>query len=183
MQAEPLPSQDLTPGAKVGVSGWWRALAITALIVIALCITAALSMFEQFKAQIAHLQVQVQRIPQVQFLGVLLDAQQAPAMLITLDPADGALQIQRLNEVKEGREDTMQLWALKALDASGVPTLPVSLGVLPSRAKTVRLALSGTTLTDVKTLAISVENKGGVDGQAGPRLPYLYQGAWVQKAF
>ena len=182
MQPELLPAQASIPGAPSGVSAWWRALAISALIIIALCVTTAASMFEQFKAQVSHLQAQLQRVPQLKFVAVLLDAQQAPAMLITLDPADGALQIQRLNDVKEGREDTMQLWALKAPEASGAPMLPVSLGVLPSRAKTVRLALGGATLTDVKTLAISVENKGGVDGQAGPRLPYLYQGAWVQKA-
>jgi hypothetical protein len=31
-------------------------------------------------------------------------------------------------------------------------------------------------------LAISVENRGGVSPQQGPRLPYLYQGAIVRKA-
>ena len=179
MQSELSQDQASPPG---GVSAWWRALAITALIVIALCITAALSMFEQFKAQIAHLQVQVQRIPQVQFLGVLLDAQQVPAMLITFDPADGALQIQRLNDVKEGREDTMQLWAIGTPGTTATQVAPVSLGVLPSRAKTVRLPLGAQTLQGVSTLAISVENKGGVESSKGPRLPDLYQGAWVQKA-
>ena len=35
-------------------------------------------------------------------------------MLVTLDPQEGALQIQRLNSVLEGREESMQLWALPA---------------------------------------------------------------------
>ncbi len=186
MQTEPLPTPTPPPDVALfnpgGVSAWWRALAITALIVIALCITATLSMFEQFKAQIAHLQVQVKRIPQVQFVGVLLDAQQTPAMLITLDPADGALQIQRLNDVKEGREDTMQLWAIGPKGTPDAQPVLVSLGVLPTRAKTVRIALNGTALDSMTALAISVEEKGGVDPQRGPRLPYLYQGAWIKKA-
>ena len=191
MQPEPSPTDTpASPAGAVatawvasgGVSPWWRALAIAALIIIALCITTAASMFEQFKAQVTHLQAQVKQVPQVQFMAVLLDAQQAPAMLITLDPADGALQIQRLNDVKEGREDTMQLWALGTKGAANAQVMPVSLGVLPSRAKTVRLALNGAALDSAMVLAVSVEDKGGVDSQRGPRLPYLYQGAWIQKA-
>lgn len=135
-----------------------------------------MSMFEQFKAQMAYLQKQLQATPQIKYLSVLLDEKQAPALLVTFDPQDQYLQIQRLNDVKEGREDTMQLWALQANQA------PRSLGVLANSGKTLRLPVDLLALADVPQLAISVENKGGVMQEAGPRLPYLFTGAVVQKA-
>lgn len=146
------------------------------LLVLLIGFTTGVSMFEQFKAQLGHLQNKLQATSQVKYIAVLLDAQLAPAMLITLDPQDGALQIQRLNSVKEGREDTLQLWAV---GGSGAPR---SLGVLTSTGKTLRLAASEELLQGVTQLAMSVENKGGVATGQGPRLPYLFQGALVQKA-
>ncbi len=146
------------------------------MLVIALGAATGMSMFEQFKAQMSHLQKQLQNTPQIKYLSVLLDAQQAPALLITFDPQDQSLQIQRLNDVKEGREDTMQLWALRPHET------PRSLGVLASSGKTLRLTVDQLALSDVPQLAISVENKGGVTQEVGPRLPYLFTGAAVQKA-
>lgn len=154
----------------------WRAATIACLLVMAIAITTGVSMFEQFKAQIAHLQTKLQTTSQIKYIAVLLDDRQAPAMLITLDPQDGALQIQRLNSVAEGREDTMQVWALPKTGK------PRSLGILVSAGKTLRLAASEKTLADAAQLAISVENRGGVSESAGPRLPYLFSGAVVQKA-
>lgn len=157
-------------------ASWWRAATIACLLLMAVAAATGVSMFEQFKAQIDHLQAKLQNTAQIKFIAVLLDSQQAPAMLITLDPKEAVLQIQRLNSVTEGREDTMQLWALPA---NGKPR---SLGVLASSGKTLRLPASGNTLDDVRQLAISVESKGGVAESSGPRLPYLFQGAVVQKA-
>ena len=154
----------------------WRVATVVCLLVIAFGAATGMSMFEQFKAQVRHLQTKLQGTAQIKYIAVLLDAKQAPAMLVTLDPQDGALQIQRLNSVAEGREDSMQLWALPA---SGQPR---SLGVLESKGKTLRLAASDATLADVGQLAISVENKGGVAQSTGPSLPYLFIGAVVQKA-
>jgi len=135
-----------------------------------------MSMFEQFKAQMSYLQKQLQTSPQIKYISVLMDDKQAPALLVTFDPQDMALQVQRLNDVKEGRDDTMQLWALRANEA------PRSLGMLTSAGKTLRLPVDSLVLTDVPQLAISVENKGGATQEAGPRLPYLFTGAVVQKA-
>lgn len=133
-------------------------------------------MFEQFKAQIAHLQTKLQTTAQIKYISVLLNDQHAPAMLITFDPIDNALQIQRLNAVTEGPQDTMQLWALS-------PNGPArSIGILGSKGKTLRVAASENTLTNVSELAISVENKGGVEPGKGPRLPYLFTGTVLQKA-
>jgi anti-sigma-K factor RskA len=70
----------------------------------------------------------------------------------------------------------MQLWALPAEGK------PVSLGVLGSSGKTLRLPAHEKTLLDIPQLAISVENKGGVEQGSSPRLPYLFKGAVVQKA-
>jgi anti-sigma-K factor RskA len=158
------------------VSPWWRAAAYLLVIVLSIGVTFTFSMYEVFKAQITHLQGKLQTLPQIQFVAVLTDDQSAPAMLITLDPQEKALQIQRLNAVTEGREDTMQLWAL---GASGKPE---SLGVLEGKGKTPRLPTSSKLLQGVTQLAISVEDKGGVPDSKGPRLPYLFKGPLVQKA-
>ena len=133
-------------------------------------------MFEQFKAQIAHLQTKLQSTAQIKYLSVLLDEKHAPALLITFDLLDNALQIQRLNAVTEGPQDTMQLWAL----SPNAP--PRSIGILESRGKTLRLVANEKTLFNVSELAISVENKGGVEPDKGPRLPYIFTGAVVRKA-
>ncbi|MCF8208492.1 MAG: anti-sigma factor [Rhodoferax sp.] len=158
------------------VSAWWRAGAYGCLLLLALAATAGVSMYEQFRAQVVHLQAQLHTVPQIRFICILLDAQHAPALLVTQDPLEGALQLQRLNAVSEGREDSMQLWVLPQ---SGTPR---SLGVLTSKAKTLRLPATATALAGAHQLAISVEVKGGVPESSGPRLPYLFTGPLVQKA-
>lgn len=154
----------------------WRAATIACLLVMAIAVATGVSMFEQFTAQIHHLQEKLQNTAQIKYIAVLLDGQQAPALLVTQDPRDGALQIQRLNNVAEGREDSMQLWALP------VNGQPRSLGVLARGSKTLRIIADERTLVEVRQLAISVENKGGTAENARPSLPYLFVGAVVQKA-
>jgi anti-sigma-K factor RskA len=135
-----------------------------------------MSMFEQFKAQIQHLQGQLKNTAQVKYIAVLTDDKQTPAMLVTMALQDNALQVQRLNAVTEGREDTMQLWALSEGDPAR------SLGVLESKGKTLRLSATERDFASATSLAISVEDKGGVTQAKGPRLPYLFKGSVVQKA-
>lgn len=158
------------------VSGWWRAATYACLVAIAIGIAAGMSAVEQFKAQIAHLQAQLTKTAQVKYVAILTDDSQSPAMLITMALQDNALQLQRLNDVTEGREDTMQLWAL----SDGEPAR--SLGMLQSKAKTLRLPASERDFASATSLAISVEEKGGVTQAMGPRLPYLFKGTVVQKA-
>lgn len=165
-----------TRPAHPGVSTWWRAATYGLLVVLAVLWASGYSLMAQFTAQVRHLQDQVAQTAHIRYLAVLLDAQAQPALLVTLDPRDAALQLQRLNAVQEGREDTMQLWALRP------NTAPVSLGILSSKAATLRLPVAANALDNVSELAISVEDKGGVDNRQGPRLPYLFQGALVQKA-
>jgi hypothetical protein len=104
-------------------------------------------MVEQLKAQIGHLQAKVAAVPQIRHLAVLLDDQQQAAMLVTMDPQTSLLQLQRLNEVKEGREDSMQLWALDG------DKPPRSLGVIESKYKTLQLPAKEAALAGVGELA------------------------------
>jgi anti-sigma-K factor RskA len=167
------PSQDR---AFQRVSTWWRVLAILLLVTVLLGWAVGTSMVEQLKAQIVQLQGRLVQTPQVRELAVLLDQQHLPAMLVTFDPQQSALLVQRLNEIKEGRQDSMQLWAL----AGDAP--PRSLGVIESKYKTLQMPVSEAALRGVTQLAISVENKDGTTAVASPALPYLFQGWLVQKS-
>ena len=162
--------------AHTGVSPWWRVLAITLAVLLAVAAASGVSLYEQFKARLQHMQTQLTTVPHIKYLSVLVDAQKAPAMLITLDPQDHTLQLQRLNKVVEGQEDSMQLWAVKDGQA------PRSLGVLTPKLVMQRLNASEADVAAAKELAISVENRGGIAPEQGPRLPYLYSGLVIQKA-
>lgn len=182
MIESPAPSLPLPSPKPSGNATAWRAATIACLVVFAILAATGMSMYEQLTAQIRHLQTKLQTTPQVKFIAVLLDDKGAPALLVTLDPQDKALQVQRLNAVVEGREDTMQIWALSSPAGTSPADKPRSLGILGSKVKTLRIPVVEKDLVGVTQLAISVENKGGVADAQGPRLPYLFQGAWVQKA-
>lgn len=164
------------PTPRTGVSQWWRVVAITLAILLAIAAASSMSLYEQFKAQLQHMQTQLSTVPHIKYISVLTDAQKSPAMLITLDPLDHTLQLQRLNNVMEGQEDSMQLWAVREGQR------PRSLGVLTPKLAMQRLNASEPDVAEAKELAISVENRGGVSPTQGPRLPYLYSGLVIQKA-
>lgn len=169
-------NETTSPLPPIAAASWWRASTIACLLVMAFAAATGVSMFEQFTAQVNQLQNKLKDIAQIKFIAVLLDDKQGPALLVTQDPLDNALQIQRLNAVQEGREQSLQLWALAA---DGKPR---SLGVLGSTGKTLRLPANDKTLADTPQLALSVESKGGAEPGRGPQLPYLFTGAVVQKA-
>lgn len=146
------------------------------MVVLLIGWAASSSMQTQLQAQIGHVQARLAQVPQVRHIAVLTDAQQQPAMLATHNPQEGALTLQRLNEVKEGREDSMQLWAI------GADGQPRSLGVIESRYKTLQMPVSEQALDGVQELAISAENKGGVPPGSPPSLPWLFKGWLVQKS-
>ena len=155
----------------------WRIATLACLVLLAIAAATGVSMMEQFKAQLAHMQTKLKALPQVKYVSVLMDDKHLPAQLITFDPQDGYLLVQRLNDVKEGQEDSMQLWALDDQNR------PLSLGVLPTNIKTAQIRTNDKILSQAKGLAISVENKGGtLDPAQPPRLPYLFTGALIQKA-
>lgn len=171
-----MPSEQAFPQPKRRVSAWWRALAILLALLLFVGGAAGLSLFEQFRTQIRHLQGKLLEQHQLRQLAVLLDAQQRPAMLVTIDTGMRVIQLQRLNEVREGREDGMQLWALNGEQA------PRSLGVIERRLQTPQLQLDPAALADATELAISVEGKDGVAEEQGPSLPWLFRGHLVDKA-
>jgi anti-sigma-K factor RskA len=154
----------------------WRLTAIILLVLLAVAAASGMSMYEMFNAQITHLQTKLKSVPKTKYIAVLLDSKQAPGMLITYDPQDNFLMLQRLTDIKEGPEDSMQLW-----DNSD-PAKPVTLGVLTPKIKTAQLPMTEKTLSKVSQLAVSVENRGGAEAGSAPLLPYLYSGALILKA-
>ena len=158
------------------VSPWWRGLSVVLLLVLVLGWATSVSLYEQLKAQIHHLQAKIVALPQVHYVAVLVDDQQRPALLVTYDPKAKALQVQRLNAVREGPEDSMQLWALDGKNP------PRSLGLVLSKYQTLQIPVQPQALQGAVELAVSVEDKGGVSDRQGPRLPYLFRGWWIQKA-
>ncbi|GAA6141585.1 anti-sigma factor [Hydrogenophaga sp. 5NK40-0174] len=163
--------------ARSGVSAWWRAGTIFLLLAGLLGWAASTSMITQLQAQIDSLEKRLDTVPQVRKVSVLLDDEGLPAILATFDPNEGMLQIQRLNSVKEGREDSMQVWAV-ATDGQSTR----SLGVIESKYKTLQMPVNANDLDGAAALAISVENKGGVAAENGPSLPWLFKGWLVQKS-
>lgn len=172
MTDTPLPSPEPIPPYTTG----WRLFAIILLVILAVGAASGVGMYEMFNAQIGHLQAKLKNMPQTKYVAVLLDRQQAPGVLVTFDPQDGYLMLQRLTDIKEGPDDSMQLW-----DNSD-RAKPVSLGVLTPKIRTAQLAMTDKALSKISELAISVENRGGVAAGTPPRLPYLYAGAMIQKA-
>ncbi|MDD5028133.1 MAG: anti-sigma factor [Rhodoferax sp.] len=167
------PTNTPTPPAHATL---WRLSTIICVVLLAIAAATGMSMLEQFKAQIGHLQTKLKSVPQIKYIAVLQDDKHLPAQLVTFDPQEGHVQIQRLNDVKEGPNDSMQLWAL---DDGG---RALSLGVITPRLKTAQLPATDNILSQAKALAVSVENKGGVEPTAQPRLPYLFSGVLIQKA-
>jgi len=167
---------DSAPAINRRVSPWWRALAIFLLLVLLLAWAASNSMVTQLQAQIRHLQGKLSEMPQITRVAVLTDQQGQPAMLATFTAKDDKLQLQRLNEVKEGREDSMQVWAVSTDGKTR------SLGIIESKYKTLQIPLRESDLQGTAELAISAENKGGVPDGSPPSLPWLFKGALVQKA-
>ena len=173
---EDTTSPEATPNTPTGVSAWWRALSIFLVLVVFIGWALGASMYEQFKAQIHHLEAKLVEIPQVREVAVLLDEAQAPAMLMTYDPKTQKLQVQRLNDVKEGREQALHVWAMAKDD------VPRMLGVLTNKYKTQQLDVPPQALEGASSVAISVESKDRGPRDGKPQQPLLFKGALVQKA-
>jgi anti-sigma-K factor RskA len=152
-------SQDTTTTApatatpSTGVSAGWRALSIFLVLALFIGWAFGASMYEQFKAQIHHLEAKLVEIPQVHEVAVL-----------------------RLNEVKEGREQSLHVWAITDNDT------PRLLGVLTDRYKTQQLDVPAQALEGARALGVSVENKDRGPYQGKPQQPWLFKGWLVQKA-
>lgn len=171
-----------TPAPASG--GWWRnllvwrgaaaagAIATLAAVVVGVQVNGGLR--ATTGAQIAALQQQLQATPQIQYVAVLADDKAAASMLVTFDPKNNQLVLQRVGGFQEGADKSLQLWALPP--AGG----PRSLGVL-GQDKLLKLVAGEADVRQVPALAISLEPKGGVPSSMGPTGPVLFKGALIRR--
>ena len=170
--------------ASAGPGGWlrslllWRgaaaagALAALAAVVVGVQVNGGLR--ASSGAQIAELRQQLQAAPQIQYVAVLADDKAAASMLVTFDPKNNQLVLQRVGGFQEGADKSLQLWALPP--AGG----PRSLGVL-GQEKLLNLTAGEADVRQVPALAISLEPRGGVPSAGGPTGPVLFKGELIQR--
>lgn len=149
--------------------GWLRSLALwrgtAAIGVLATVIAVAVGL---------NLDQRLRHAPVVQYVAVLSDEKDAPAVLVTFDAKNRQLVLQRVGSYREGEDKSLQLWALPPGGA------PRSLGVM-DRAQGLRLPAAESQVRSVPALAISLEPRGGVPSERGPTGPVLFKGALVEK--
>ncbi len=160
--------------------GWWRSLPLwrgtTAAGALAtlLAVVTAVGLRDDLGARIGELQARLETQPQVEYVAVLNDDQASASMLVTFDPRNRRLTLQRVGGYQEAADKSLQLWALPPDGA------PRSLGVL-SQEKLLQLAADQQAVNGVPALAISLEPLGGVPSERGPTGPVLFKGALIQK--
>jgi anti-sigma-K factor RskA len=161
-------------------AGWLRSLALwrgataAGALATVLAVVTAVGLRDQLGSEIGALQAQLAAQPQIEYVAVLNDEQASASMLVTFDPKNGRLTLQRVGGYQEAADKSLQLWALPP---SGGPR---SLGVL-GQDKLLQLAADEPAVREVPTLAISLEPKGGVPSERGPTGPVLFKGALIQK--
>lgn len=168
------------PPAQEHANSWWRNLVLwrgataAGALATVLAVVTAVGLRDELGAEIGSLQAQLATVPTVAYVAVLNDDSASPSMLVTFDPNNRRLTLQRVGDFQEAADQSLQLWALPP---SGAPR---SLGVL-SQERLLRLAAAQSDVREVPTLAISLEPKGGVPSETGPTGPVLFKGALIQK--
>lgn len=160
--------------------GWWRSLSLwrgttaAGALATVLAVVTAVGLRDDLGAQIGALQARLEAQPQIEYVAVLNDDQASASMLVTFDPKNRQLTLQRVGGYQEAADKSLQLWALPPGAA------PRSLGVL-SQDKLLQLATDQQAVGGVPALAISLEPKGGVPSETGPTGPVLFKGALIRK--
>lgn len=171
------PTQTL---AQAPAGGWWRNLILwrgataAGALATVLAVVTAVGLRDQLGAEIGALQARLATVPTVEYVAVLNDDSASPSMLVTFDPNNRKLTLQRVGDFQEAADKSLQLWALPPAGA------PRSLGVL-SQERLLKLTAAQSDVRAVPTLAISLEPKGGVPSATGPTGPVLFKGALIQK--
>ena len=166
--------------AQAPASGWWRNLMLwrgataAGALATVLAVVTAVGLRDQLGAEIGALQAKLDTVPTVEYVAVLNDDSASPSMLVTFDPNNRKLTLQRVGNFQESADKSLQLWALPP---SGAPR---SLGVL-NKERLLKLTAAQSDVREVPTLAISLEPKGGVPSETGPTGPVLFKGALIQK--
>ncbi|MFC3684193.1 anti-sigma factor [Hydrogenophaga luteola] len=161
-------------------TGWWRSLALwrgaagAGALATVLAVVTTVGLRDRLGAQIDELQAKLGNQPQIEYVAVLNDEQASASMLVTFDPKNRKLTLQRVGGYQEAADKSLQLWALPP------GSKPRSLGVL-SQEKLLQLAAGEGDVREVPALAISLEPKGGVPSETGPTGPVLFKGALIQK--
>ena len=167
--------------AKPEVGGWWsslnlwRGLSSMGVGVAAVALTVGVnlnSINAKLGGEVQELTAKLSATPEIQYVAVLADDKAAASMLVTFDPKSKRLTLKRVGGFQESPDKSLQLWALPQTGG------PKSLGVLGSDA-VVKLTAAGNEV-NVPTLAISLEEKGGVPANSGPKGPVLFKGALIE---
>lgn len=179
IEQEAMASQKRAP--TTAATGWWNNLAwwraaglagVFTLLVATVTVMGLRSELGEQSAQVAALQQQLQGAPNVRYVAVLNDDKADPSVVVTFDPRNSRMNLQRVSGFREASDRSLQLWALPPAGA------PHSLGVLaPDRQ--LQLTVNEPTLRDGFALAISLEPLGGVAGDTGPTGPILFKGPLV----
>ena len=178
-------AQQRTGGFRSSALAWWRGAAVLGACATVAAVAVGLWSHQGLKQageqQLAQLRTQVETAqaaltaaPQIQYVAVLADAKADASMLVTFDPKNNSLVLQRVGNFKEGTDKSLQLWALPAQGG------PRSLGVL-GQEKLLKLTAGEAQVDEVPTLAISLEPKGGVPGETGPTGPVLFTGKLIRR--
>lgn len=161
-------------------AGWrhqlalWRGASAAGALATVLAVVVAIGLRDDLGSQISELQAQLQAKSAVEYVAVLNDNQASAAMLVTFEPGNGRLTLQRVGGFQEASDKSLQLWALPPSAA------PRSLGVL-TQERLLQLAADQRDVQDIPTLAISLEPRGGVPSETGPTGPVLFKGALIKK--
>ncbi len=150
-------------------AGWFANLALWRGASVAGALATLLAVVVGF-----DLKHQLDVAPAVQYVAVLANDKAAPSVLVTFDPKNKQLVLQRLGDFKEGADKSLQLWALPP---GGKPR---SLGVM-SDAPALKLTAAESQVQAIPALAISLEPKGGVPSDGGPTGPVLFSGPLIEK--
>lgn len=160
---------------------WWRGLAVAgslatvAAVSVGLWLTGtAQQQMSSLQAQLQTTQAALQAAPQIQYVAVLADGKADASMLVTFDPRNNQLVLQRVGGFKEPSNQSLQLWALPPQGA------PRSLGVM-GHGKLDQFEAHESDVKAVPALAISLEPKGGVPSETGPTGPVLFKGALIRR--
>ncbi|MEG0140577.1 MAG: anti-sigma factor [Comamonas sp.] len=160
---------------------WWRGLAVAGSLATVAAVSVGLWLTDTAQQQMSSLQAQLQTTqaalqaaPQIQYVAVLADGKADASMLVTFDPRNNQLVLQRVGGFKESANQSLQLWALPPQGA------PRSLGVM-GHGKLDQFEAHESDVKAVPALAISLEPKGGVPSETGPTGPVLFKGALIRR--
>ncbi len=156
-------------------TGWrslalWRTLAFSGVLATVLVVLNTGQLERRYGATVASLQNRLDAAPLIEYVAVLSGRPEDEPILVQFDPKSRQLTLKRAGSAGVARDKSLQLWALVADQA------PRSLGVLGD-APVERISASADAVSNVPTLAISLEPRGGVPSEGGPTGPVLYKGA------